>query len=61
MKENNQDREGQEEIERLKKSTYSLVQWPDSQEFMEEEWFYEEAILNPKNSGYFIPTHRLYE
>ena len=27
------------------KEGYVLVQWPESQEFMEEEWFEEEAIL----------------
>ncbi len=39
---------------------YVLVMWPDSQEFMEEEWFNEEAVLHPdESSAYFIPKERL--
>jgi hypothetical protein len=38
---------------------YVLVMWPESQMFMEEDWFHEEAILeNEGNFGsaaYFIP------
>lgn len=43
---------------------YCLVQWPESQEYMEEEWFEEEAILAMGSdeqlerfggSAYFIP------
>jgi hypothetical protein len=41
---------------------YVLVMWPDSQEFMEEEWFDEEAVLHPdESSAYFIPKERLEE
>lgn len=45
--------------------SYILVQWPDSQELMEAEWFAEEAILalgsedKTGNSAYFIPINRL--
>lgn len=45
--------------------TYVLVEWPFSQEFMEEEWFDEEAILalgaedQTGSSAYFIPSHRV--
>lgn len=45
--------------------TYVLVEWPWSQEFMEEEWFDEEAILalgaedQTGSSAYFIPAHRV--
>ena len=45
--------------------TYVLVPWPESQEFMEEEWFQEEAILalgaeeSVGSSAYFIPVHRI--
>lgn len=44
---------------------YVLVQWPESQEFMEEEWFEEEAILalgsedKTGSSAYFIPIKRV--
>lgn len=41
---------------------YVLVEWPESQQFMEEEWFEEEAILAlgseeiTGSSAYFIPV-----
>ena len=44
---------------------YVLVQWPESQEFMEEEWFEEESILalgsedKTGSSAYFIPIKRI--
>ena len=44
---------------------YNLVQWPDSQEYMEEEWFDEEAIFcvgsedKTGSSAYFIPIKRI--
>lgn len=41
-------------------ATYTLVTWPESQEYMEESWFDKEAILNlDQSSSYFIPTIRL--
>jgi len=47
------------------KQIYVLVQWPESQNYMEENWFYEEAILYQANkyqehldSAYFIPLKR---
>jgi hypothetical protein len=46
-------------------STYILVQWPESQEYMEEDWFEEEAILALGSedktgcSAYFIPESRI--
>lgn len=47
----------------LAEDSYVLVQWPESQEYMEEEWFDEEAILDVEckfgNSAYFIPLKRL--
>ena len=48
----------------MNENLYILVQWPDSQEFMEEEWFEEEAILalgsedKTGSSAYFIPIKR---
>lgn len=45
--------------------SYVLVQWPESQELMEAEWFAEEAILalgsedKTGSSAYFIPINRL--
>ena len=44
---------------------YVLVQWPESQEYMEEEWFEEGAILalgseeKTGSSAYFIPIKRI--
>lgn len=40
-------------------SSYCLIQWPDVQDYMEEEWFSKEAILTD-NSGYFIPFKRIF-
>lgn len=46
---------------------YILVHWPESQEFMEEDWFEEEAIyaLGPKDktesSAFFVPIRRMLE
>lgn len=48
-------------------SSYTLVTWPHSQEFMDKEWFDQEAILALGqeealgSSAYFIPTNRLKE
>jgi len=44
---------------------YVLVQWPESQDLMEEEWFDEEAILalgledKTGSSAYFVPIKRI--
>lgn len=41
-------------------NTYVLVEFPESQEYMEEDWFAEEAVLHVGlPSAYFIPEHRL--
>ena len=48
-------------------SNYVLVQWPESQNYMEEEWFRDEAILalgsedRTGSSAYFIPLERYLE
>lgn len=43
--------------------SYTVVEWPDSQNLMEEEWFEAEAILDVEavfgSSAYFVPTWRL--
>lgn len=45
----------------LVEESYILVQWPESQEYMEEDWFDEEAIFcggsedKTGSSAYFIP------
>lgn len=43
--------------------TYVPVHWPDFQVYMEEEWFYKEAILDASSlmspSTYLIPTKYL--
>lgn len=47
-----------------------LVEWPWSQDYMDEEWFEEEAELENghlhgsgqiSGSSYWIPPHRLYD
>ena len=42
---------------------YTLVNWPEVQELMDEPWFNEEAILDNSSdatpSSYFIPTKRI--
>ena len=43
--------------------TYILVEWPESQELMEEEWFDDEAVLDVDckfgDSAYFVPLKRV--
>lgn len=47
----------QQTIDDLVENTYVFVGWPDSQEYMDEPWFNDEAVLNIEGSGdYFIPT-----
>lgn len=49
----------------LVREAYILVQWPDSQEYMEKDWFEDEAILalgvedTIGGSAYFIPIKYL--
>jgi hypothetical protein len=42
---------------------YVLIEWPESQDFMEEKWFQGEAILANEDqfssSSYFIPEERI--
>lgn len=49
----------------LAKQAYIVVPWPDSQDFMEELWFEEEAILDINStfgsSAYFIPLVRIFK
>ena len=36
---------------------YELVLWPESQAYMEADWFQDEAVLHPDlSSAYFIPV-----
>jgi len=45
--------------------SYVLVQWPESQEYMEEDWFDDEALFcggsedKTGSSAYFIPIKRI--
>jgi len=47
----------------LAEDSYVLIEWPNSQEYMEEDWFDKEAILDVEckfgDSAYFIPLKRL--
>ena len=56
------EEEAKEMLLRIISDTYTLVEWPYSQELMDEEWFDEEASLadfdKHGSSAYFIPTSR---
>ncbi len=45
---------------------YALVQWPESQDIMDRDWFEEEAILalgaedSLGSSAYFVPANKLH-
>lgn len=43
------------------KDLYAYVRWPESQEYMEEDWFEDEAVLDVHNDSacYFIPVQRI--
>jgi len=45
--------------------SFVLVQWPESQEYMEEDWFENEAVLDSDmqfgSSAYLIPLFRVLE
>lgn len=47
----------------LAEQSYVLIQWPNSQELMDEDWFKEEAILDVEgkfgSSAYFVPLVRI--
>jgi hypothetical protein len=51
-------------LNHIKMETYILVSWPECQQYMEEQWFYDEAILavgaeeKVGTSAYFIPERR---
>jgi hypothetical protein len=57
------ENEAKDMLANIIKTTYFLVEWPTSQDYMEEEWFDNEAILAlgseeiTGSSAYFIPTH----
>lgn len=50
-------------ILKLIPDSYTIVDWPEVQELMEEDWFQDEAILNNSDnapsSQYFIPLKRI--
>jgi hypothetical protein len=62
---NNESREAVNSLINATEEGYILVQWPESQELMEEEWFDDEAILalgseDKTGSGaYFVPIKRV--
>ena len=45
--------------------TYVLVPFPESMNYMDQQWFYDEAILaigaeeKVGTNAYFIPVHRI--
>ena len=62
---NDDSRKAVHSLLNLARDGYSLVEWPESQEYMEEEWFDEEAIFcggseeKTGSSAYFIPINRI--
>ena len=54
------EQEAKDMLETMIENSYTLIQWPQSQQYMNKEWFQEEAILdNSENAvaaSYFIPT-----
>jgi hypothetical protein len=42
----------------LASDSYLLIEWPDVQDYMEENWFDNEAILS-ESSSYLIPLKRI--
>jgi hypothetical protein len=56
------EEEAKEMLLTIVSDTYTLIEWPYSQELMDEEWFDEEASLadfdKHGSSAYFIPTSR---
>jgi hypothetical protein len=55
----------QEDIIKEFEDSYFLIGWPESQDYMEEDWFEEETILaigsedKIGSSAYFIPVKRI--
>lgn len=49
----------------MENDTYVLIQWPESQELMDEEWFDDETSLADffkfGSAAYFVPTQRWIE
>lgn len=62
---NDESREAVNSLINTVEEGYILVQWPESQDLMEEEWFDEEAILalgsedKTGSSAYFVPIKRI--
>ena len=52
-------KEALEYLEKEDDNSYILVPWPDFQSFMEEDWFYDEAIVKLGDNAYFIPKKRI--
>ena len=62
---NNESRESVNSLINAAENGYVFVEWPESQNYMEEEWFEEEAILalgsedKTGSSAYFVPIKRI--
>lgn len=63
--ENDEIREDIDNVLEYLENAYILVQWPESQQYMEEEWFDEEAVLalgaeeKTGSSAYFVPIKNI--
>lgn len=57
------EEEAKEMLSNLIETTFTVVQWPDSQNLMEARWFRKEAVLEVEakfgSSAYFVPTFRI--
>lgn len=62
--ENLTENEAKQKLIELINDGYILLEWPYSQEVMDEEWFDEEAVLADYDkcgsSAYFIPVWRTF-
>jgi hypothetical protein len=42
------------------RNAYILVYWPESQDYMDEPWFDDEAVPGDQSSSFFIPVNRVW-
>jgi len=55
--------EAKDMLQRVIEDSYTIVQWPESQDLMEKSWFKKEAVLDISqihgSSAYFVPTFKI--
>ena len=52
------EREKLEFFESVMSGAYLLIQWPDSQDYMDKDWFDSEGIFG-NDSSVFVPLQRI--